>query len=257
MQTQATRMENQRYFMENGNFGRALVMSSDLKGYGGGSDKRHEVMQRGFIEVHRAAAAEVGIDRATWAIQPAGDGELAVLPPGEHEPAVVDRYVRALHRELAARNRDLPPSDRLRLRVALAFGTAYPSVNGYAGQAVVEASRLVDWDPLKQLFGKKDEANIVLLLSDRLFNDVVRQGHTSYRESDFRHASIRVKEFSGSAWVWAPELDAKDMDRVLDTAEMNGKSHQATETPFQRAEVINNVSGAVDARGAVFGINRK
>ncbi|GGL28114.1 hypothetical protein [Planomonospora parontospora] len=243
--------------MKNGGFGRALVMSSDLKGYGGGNDKRHEAMQRGFIELHRAAAAEVGTDRGTWVIQPAGDGEIAILPQGEHEPVIVDRYVRTLHHGLTEHNKGLDPHERLRLRVALAFGTAYPSVNGYAGQAVVEASRLVDWAPLKQLFNEKDEANIVLILSARLFEDVVRQGHTSYQEFEFHRVLVSAKEFSGSAWVWAPELDRKDMEHLLDLTEMDKRSQNITEGLFRQAEVINNMNGPVDARGAVFGISRK
>ncbi|MFF5204936.1 hypothetical protein [Streptosporangium sp. NPDC000396] len=243
--------------MKSGDFGRALVMASDLKGYGRGDDKRHEVMQRGFVDLHTAAAAHAGLNRSDWAIQPGGDGELAVLPASEPDPLVVDQYLRALHQGLVHHNDTLPAEDRLRLRVALAFGTAYPSVNGYAGQAVVEASRLVSWQPLKRIFDEREGANIVLILSQRVFEDVVRQGHTSHRESDFRKVSVQEKEFSGSAWIWAPEIDLKSLSFLSEPAEAKERTGSGSTITSQQAEVINNMSGPVDARRAVFGISRK
>ncbi|GAA3133256.1 hypothetical protein GCM10010466_24850 [Planomonospora alba] len=244
--------------MANGDFGRALVMSSDLKGYGGGNDKRHEAMQRGFVEVHRGAAARAGLDRTAWAIQAAGDGELAVLPSNDPDPVVVDGYVRALHQELTERNRGLPPRERLRLRVAFAFGTAYPCVNGYAGQAVVEASRLVDWGPLKRLLDRAEEASIALILSGRVFEDVIRQGHTSYAEEDFHRVAVRVKEFSGPAWIWVPELTSEELRDLLATAEEEAdEKARAATIGHQTAEVINNVNGPVKAQEISFGIVRK
>ncbi|WP_371782115.1 hypothetical protein [Streptosporangium subroseum] len=243
--------------MESGDFGRALIMSSDLRGYGRGNNKRHEAMQHGFIDLHESAAAQAGLNRKRWAIQPGGDGELAVLPASEPDPLVVDQYIRALHRGLISHNESLAAEDRLQLRVALAFGTAYPLVNGYAGQAVVEASRLADWQPLKQIFDKRADANIILILSQRVFEDVVQQGNTSYQVSDFHRATVREKEFSGTAWVWAPEVNSGDLRFLSDSTESKGRTESAGISTHQQAEVITNMNGPVDARRAVFGISRK
>ncbi|MFI6457308.1 hypothetical protein ACIBF6_37845 [Streptosporangium amethystogenes] len=242
--------------MESGDFGRALIMSSDLRGYGQGTDKRHEAMQHGFVDIHRHAAARAGLNRDRWAIQPGGDGELAVLPASEPDPLVVDQYIRALHQALTSHNEGLAEEERLRLRVALAFGTAYPSVNGYAGQAVVEASRLVDWQPLKKIFKKRADMNIALILSQRVFEDVVRQGHTSYDTGDFHRVTVQEKEFSGPAWIWSPEFNSGDLRLLSDFTE-EGRVEKIGTGTSQQAEVINNLSGSVDARRAIFGINRK
>ncbi|MEV7008396.1 hypothetical protein [Streptosporangium sp. NPDC051022] len=243
--------------MESASFERALVMSSDLRGYGQGNDKRHEIMQRNFVDVHTAAAAQAGLNRGGWAIQPGGDGELAILPTSEPEPLVVDQYMRALHRELVQRNHTLAPHERFRLRVALAFGTAYPSVNGYAGQAVVEASRLVGWQALKQVFNDREEANIVLVLSQRVFEDVVLQGHTSFSATDFHRVMVHEKEFAGPAWVWAPDLGPGSLSHLSGPSEAPEPPDGGNAAVSQRAEVINNMNGSVDARGAIFGVSRK
>ncbi|GAA4208284.1 hypothetical protein GCM10022252_73220 [Streptosporangium oxazolinicum] len=245
--------------MKSGDFGRALIMSSDLRGYGQGADKRHETMQRGFVDLHESAAAQTGLSRHRWVIQQGGDGELAILPADEPDPLVVDQYVRAIHQWLVTHNDGLAVEERLRLRVAFAFGTAYPSVNGYAGQAVVEASRLVDWKPLKKIFKKREDMNIFLILSQRVFEDVVRQGHTSYGIGDFHEVTIREKEYSGSAWIWSPEFRPEDLRLLSDPtdtkADEQAENHRTGTS--QQAEVINNLSGPVDARRAVFGIGRK
>ncbi|GAA3096203.1 hypothetical protein [Streptosporangium carneum] len=243
--------------MESVSFKRALVMSSDLRGYGQGNDRRHETMQRNFVDLHTAAAVQAGLNREDWAIQPGGDGELAVLPASEPDPLVADQYIRALHRGLVQRNDALPPDERFRLRVALAFGTAYPSANGYAGQAVVEACRLADWGPLKRVFNERPEANIVLVLSQRVFEDVVLQGHTSYSEDDFHRVTVQEKEFSGPAWVWAPELDAGSLSHLRDSPKDTESPKGMKPNISQRAEVINNVNGPLKAREVNFGIVRK
>jgi hypothetical protein len=249
--------------MKNGDFGRALVISSDLKGYGQGNDKRQEAMQDGFVALHEAAAEIAGLRRHEWAKQPGGDGELAVLPPGEPEPRVVDDYVRALHQGLATHNAGRPHADRLRLRVAIAFGNAYAAANGFAGQAVVEVSRLVAWEPLKSVFKECDQADLVVILSERVFEDTVRQGHTSFRVADFRAVTVHEKGFCCTAWVWVPGADVAALKCLASSADNSTSDNSTLPSPAdsnemkmsQQAQAITNMYGPVDARGAVFGVS--
>ncbi|MEV1248935.1 hypothetical protein ACIBO2_44520 [Nonomuraea sp. NPDC050022] len=246
--------------MDTGDFGRALVVSSDLKGYGRGNDKRHETMQAQFVNIHQAAAELAGLHRDTWVRQPGGDGELAVLPDGEPDALVVDQYVRELEKQLSDHNRDLPPEARLRLRVAVAFGSAYPAANGYAGQAVVEVSRLLSWGPLKRILDEKSDVNLVLILSQRVFEDIVRNGHTSYAASEFREVKVQEKEYDASAWVRVPGMTPADLDFLSTTTEPTTNAHTADHligAISQNAEAITNLYGPVDARQAIFGVSRK
>ncbi|MBN6053880.1 hypothetical protein JYK22_18205, partial [Nonomuraea sp. RK-328] len=235
-------------------YGRALLVSSDAKGYGGGDDKRHEAIQAAFVQVQERAAREAGLGRGAWGIQPAGDGELAVLPSGEHEPTVVDAYVRCLDRALAEHNRGLPPEERVRLRVAIHYGVAYPAANGLAGQAVVEVSRLVNWKPLKKVLDVKDGANLVLILSDRVYRETVLQRHTSYKAEEFVQVCVQEKEFVGNAWIWVPGGHHVGLDFLRSP---QSDAPRAAPAIRQQADVINNLHGPVDARQAVFGISRE
>ena len=246
--------------MDTGDFGRALVVSSDLKGYGRGNDKRHETMQAQFVNIHQTAAELAGLHRGAWVRQPGGDGELAVLPDSEPEALVVDQYVRELEKQLRDHNRDLTPEARLQLRVAVAHGSAYPAANGYAGQAVVEVSRLVSWGPLKRILDEKPDVNLVLILSQRVFEDTVRQGHTSYAASEFHEVKVQEKEYDTSAWIRVPGLTPTDLDFLYKTTENETNALPADHLVgaiSQNAEAITNLYGPVDARQAIFGVSRK
>lgn len=241
--------------MHEGTYARRLLISSDTAGYGSGTDKRHEAFQAGFVAAHERAAVAAGRDRGRWDVHPEGDGELAVLPPTESEPAVVDDYVRALAEALRRRNNGLAVEDRLRLRVAVHFGVAYPAANGFAGQAVVEVSRLIAWQPLKRVLHENQNVNLVLILSGRVFSETVRQGHTSYTVEAFAPVRVREKEFDGEAWIWSPDIDVRKLSYSTEPAQPRGDKPAGTSV-VQTAEVITNNSGPVDARGAVFGISR-
>ncbi|MFD0657103.1 hypothetical protein [Thermocatellispora tengchongensis] len=157
--------------------------------------------------------------------------------------------------------------------MSAAFGTAYPAANGYAGQAVVEASRLLAWEPLKRVFDKAPDVDLALILSHRVFEDTVRQGHTSHSVREFREVRVLEKEYDAPAWVWVPGLVPTDLDFLEgstsddstsdDSTDKSLENRTNTEAPnsvpsavWQRAEAITNLYGPVDARRSVFGVNR-
>lgn len=232
--------------IEMGGYGRALLVSSETKGYGSGTGKRHEAVQEAFVRVQEEAARMAGLRRDTWSRQPRGGGELALLPLGEREPLVVDDFIRSLNSALDAHNATFAKEDHIRLKVAIHYGVAYPTAHGLAGQAVAEVSRMIDWNPLKDLLELKETANLILLLSDRVYTDVVTQGHTTYDPKEFVKVHVQEKEFSGDAWVWAPGENLHGLDIL---------ARPEPAPPVVSQQVINNLYGAVDARRAVFGVS--
>src|SRR5262245_61955649 len=118
------------------------MVAVDVKGYGGATDRRQGAIQEGLLRVLDEAAARARLARPGWGRQPGGDGELAVLPETEPEPAVVYEFPRALRDAVRRHNLDLREDARLRLRLAIHFGTAVPARNGYLGKGPVEVSRL-------------------------------------------------------------------------------------------------------------------
>ena len=234
-------------------FGRHLLVAVDAAGYGAGTDQEHLAWQSGLSAVLDAAAARANLRRDRWLTQQAGDGELAVLPRDEPEPIVVDQYVRYLDEALTAHNANPASRRKLRLRMAIHFGTAMPADNGYSGQGVVAVSRRVDSAAVKNALAAAPQACLAVILSRQVFDDVVRQGHVSVQPADFAKVSVQVKEFQDEAWV-------KVVGVPLHAAEPPDKP-AADKPPASRAEPEDNqvhqeFYGDVHAPGATFGISR-
>ena len=171
-----------------------ILISIDAQGYGRSDDRRQAAIQSALLDLLDGAAARAMLARDTWARQPAGDGELCVLPEQESEPRVVDDLVRELSSLLTRHNEGLPASARLRLRMAIHHGVAMPAANGFSGQGVVVVSRLVDSRALRAVQQASD-SDLVVILSRRVFLDIVVQRHTSLRATDFRKVRVRNKEY--------------------------------------------------------------
>ncbi|MFI6822966.1 hypothetical protein ACIBJE_18705 [Micromonospora sp. NPDC050187] len=245
----------------------------DAESYGRRVDWAQEELQQLLVRLFVRAAKAAGLDRATWMTQATGDGELALVPLGRDEPRVADDYVRHLDAELDRLNRRRVDGDRVRLRVAIAEGAAYPGANGYAGQGVVAVARLLNSTPLRRALAAAPQANLALALSDGVFQALVLGDHTSYVEGDFHRAQVVEKEYRASAWVRVPGVDVHRLDLAGDDADAApGQAQQGqgpTDEPVGRAaagapgprpqrheaDVMNVFHGGVDARHATFGFS--
>lgn len=187
--------------MHRSRFARHLCLAVDAKGYGGRDSVAQYEVQRDLPKVLNDAAAAAGLDRSQWRIQPQGDGELALLPPGQPEPRVVDDFVRELHACLALLNFEKRPETRLRVRVAIHFGVAYEAPSGFAGDAVVVTARLLASSALHDALVQAPSADVVVAISDRIYTDTVLQRHTSLPPSQFSRVEVIEKEYAGPAWI--------------------------------------------------------
>lgn len=233
-------------------FDRRLLVAVDATGYGGGTDQEHVELQSGLTAVLDAAAAHANLRRDRWVKQQAGDGELAILPRDEPEPVVVDQYVRYLDEALTAHNANPGLRRKIRLRMAVHFGTAMPADNGYAGQGVVAVSRLVESAPIKDALAAAPEACLAVILSRQVFDDVVRQGHVSVPATGFAKVSVRVKEFQDEAWLKV--VGVPQHVPVADDVPADDRA-PASPAPPVNSEVHQRFYGDVHAPGATFGIS--
>jgi hypothetical protein len=251
----------------NSSFQRKLLVSVDTVGYGRRDDQRQAASQTALLRVLDAAARAAGLHREQWWRSPAGDGELAELPDREPEPVVVDDFTRKLHAELAAHNRDLVPDARLRLRMAIHYGVTMPAENGRAGQGVVAVSRLVDSAPIKDAMARADQADLAVILSNQVFDDVIRQRHVSLAQDDFRQVTVRAKEYSATAWLhvfgpdtrWrdGPPLGAGDQASPASRASRRERPAEASATA-EPPPLVQEFYGPVSTGdGAVFGVSMR
>jgi class 3 adenylate cyclase len=198
-------------------FQRSLLVCCDLKSYGSADDLLQRELQELLVRSLDRAGEAAGLDRTSWRRQAKGDEEWAVLPATTSEGDVVDRYVRALDAELAKTNRYRVPEAKLRMRMAIHFGTTVEGANGYPGQDAVLVSRLLNSEPPHAALEQAPGSDLVVVLSDTLFTSLVAARYTTLRPEDFRRVDVRVKDFRGHGWMWLPSGDVHSL--VLDVAE--------------------------------------
>jgi hypothetical protein len=155
---------------------RRIVMAADMERYSRRGNLMQVEAQRAFQYILREAAEASGFDRTTWTKQPAGDGEVAILPVDAREPVVLARLVPEIDRLLREYNRSRLPMAKVRLRIALGQGLVHiDGANGYPGSAVVDICRLLDAGPLKRALKAFGNAGVALIVSDGTYQEV-RQG---------------------------------------------------------------------------------
>ncbi|MFI6211458.1 hypothetical protein ACIBCD_05645 [Nocardia brasiliensis] len=250
----------------NTEFSRRLLLSVDAVGYGSGDDQRQRAVQTGLLSVLDHAAAEVGLDRSSWAKQQAGDSELAILPADQSqlEPVIVDDFTRELHTALTGHNEDLCDDARLRLRLAVHFGAAAPADNGFAGKGVVVVSRLVECRQVKKALRVVQAADLAVILSKQVYGDVVVPRYSSLRTTAFREIAVQNKEFRELAYLLLPGHDISSID--LEPSPVDHHQHSAETHPAaddrgpesgagqRQATVTNTINGDVTVSHGVIGM---
>ncbi|GAA0917541.1 hypothetical protein [Nonomuraea longicatena] len=210
--------------MLDSDFSRRLIVAVDAEGYGRGDDLRHDSIQSGLAQVMDRGAREAGLRRETWTRQEAGDGEVIVLPEGEPELQVIDDLVHRVRKALHDHNRERRDDARLRIRISIGHGVVKRGAMGFVGQIVVTTCRLLNAQAGRTALKLNPRADLVLILTDRLYEDVVRQLHTSYRPESFTRLEVRTKQRTEIAWMWLPseDVDQKgtlDMDNLPEVAD--------------------------------------
>jgi class 3 adenylate cyclase len=131
-----------------------------------------------------------------------GDGILTLIRPADGVPktSLLNRVVPALTQLLADHNARRP-GQRLRLRAAVHAGEIHYDRHGCFGEAVDLTFRLLDAPALKATLGRS-AAPLALVVSDLIYQSIVRHGYDSIDQDAFRplvRVGIAGREHRG--WV--------------------------------------------------------
>jgi hypothetical protein len=184
--------------------GRYLCLSVDVQGYSSHDDFRQSTIQDDLIAVLERAAGRAGLDRGRWIRQAKGDEELALIPAGDRPDRVVGEFCLELDAALRRHNSARTGGPRLRLRLAMDEGMVSQARNGFAGRTVVAVSRLVSSAVSREALRRHPEADLVIVLSDRVYADWVCSGRSTVRADLFRQVVVTEKEYTAVAWLWLP-----------------------------------------------------
>lgn len=185
---------------------RYLCLAVDVQGYAGTNDVRQAEIQRDLIDLLDLAAARTGLRRRKWIQQPKGDEELALVPPDEPLGRVVGEFCLTLAAVVRRYNLTRAPMTSLRLRLGLDDGPVDLSRNGFAGRAVIGASRLVNAEPVRSALRDTD---LAVIMSAGVYRDWVHSGRSAVPPDMCRPVAVAEKEHIVDAWLWLPETVAE------------------------------------------------
>lgn len=186
---------------------RRLCIAVDLEHYSHRPDSAQVEAQRAMTGLLREAGQHGALERALWHIQPQGDGELALLPPGIDEAYVITSLMHQVHSGLHRYNRYAGAAARLRMRIAVHEGLTYVAESGFAGDAVNTVCRLRDAQESKDAL-RASKSDLVLIVSERIFHDVIcgddtyELPPTSFRETEIIMAD---KGFRARAYIYTAQ----------------------------------------------------
>ncbi|MEV5376184.1 hypothetical protein AB0L26_09475 [Streptomyces nondiastaticus] len=182
---------------------RRLCLAADMEQYSRLDTRTQSAAQADLVRLLDEAAKLTGLDRAAWVRQPQGDQEFAVLPEDTPEATVLGPFVHHLTNRLGVLNaRSAAP--RVRLRLAIDTGVVAYAALGHAGPAPVAVARYVNAPQLKAVLAALTPADLAVIVSDRLYQDVVRLGRPGLEPAQYVRAHVRLKEFGGYGWIRVP-----------------------------------------------------
>ncbi|MEU1625957.1 hypothetical protein ABZ746_11670 [Streptomyces sp. NPDC020096] len=202
--------------MSERNVERRLWLAVDMVGYGKLPDPEKAEAQAALRRLLDSAAQRTGLQMDTWDTQTAGDGQISAIPAAESEGKVVDEFVRHLWALLQNHNARALPDAHLRLRLAIDQGPYEKAPNGWGAHSPVFVSRLVDSRPIRESLTQTPTADLALILSDRVYQDVIATGSTTLNTRYFSRVEANGKsgEDAIPAWIWVPGSPAPPRTRI-------------------------------------------
>ncbi len=165
-----------------------LVVAVDVEGFSHMGILDQTAVLFRLKEVLDRAAERAGLVRDEWLRQPRGDGELAILPADSDVSRVVADFAHEVAEELRRGSRP-----RLRLRISMHHGALTAGVFGPIGDALIVACRLLDAESARETLAGNPGEDVVVVVSQRLYEDVVATRFRGLRPDRFRPVAEHVK----------------------------------------------------------------
>lgn len=185
---------------------RRLCVAVAADGITGGAIERQAGRQRVSAALLDACGS-AGLDRVLVSAQRTADTEVALLPVGIDEPRFIAALTAALAEALHRMNTGHGNGERVRLRMAVHEGVTILTSEGFTGHAVMQVSRLAGAQPLRAALTADPDADLIVLLSDQVFEDVVQFDHACLSRDRFHRAAAAIQANGNldAGWIYVPE----------------------------------------------------
>ncbi|GGT97673.1 hypothetical protein [Streptomyces lateritius] len=183
-----------------------LVVFGDAVGSGTLGMDAKRLMRAAMYEAFGEAYAAIGVEPGTVHQEDRGDGILGALRPDVPPAFMVGRWIDTLYESL--REHNAGRRERLRMRVGMNAGLVLDDGRGLVGRAVDLACRLCDSPTAKRVMEAAPDADLLVVVSDWLYGNVVVEGGRYVEPSHYRQARVLSKETDETAWFHIPRRPA-------------------------------------------------
>ncbi|MFH9965894.1 hypothetical protein ACH4PR_31560 [Streptomyces mirabilis] len=211
-----------------------LVISVDARRSGEYDDVDKQRMRERIYRVLEAAFTHAKVARDAVHMEDRGDGVLLSVAGRIAVTRLLGLWMVEVHENLRDENRGL--SVPLGLRVGMHVGPVRHDGRGISGRAVDLACRLAD-SPLARRLLDAERADLVLVTSQSLYEDVVSSGGKFIEPAHYSSARLELKEGEVTAWFHLPGRPAPEIPTAAPAA-----------PDADRADDVDGVDDARDAR---------
>ncbi|GLZ03929.1 hypothetical protein Acsp03_13950 [Actinomadura sp. NBRC 104412] len=167
------------------------------------NDQDRQEIRRVLYLLLEEAFERSGVPWAACHHEDRGDGALIVVPAGIPAGLIVHPLVGRLSAGLARHNREAREPARIRLRAALDVGPVTADPHGVNGYAIIRAARLLEAPALKTRLNRSS-APLGFVVSDQVYDSVVRHAPAPVDPAAYIRAQVTVKESRLTAWTYLP-----------------------------------------------------
>jgi hypothetical protein len=132
-----------------------------------------------------------------------GDGVLLIVPGLISTELLISPLIDQIRAGLRRHNKLSSDVAQIRLRMALHAGHVHFDPYGVAGRTLVHAFRLLEAPVFKAAFAAT-RCEIGFVVSERLYDDVIRHGPGLIDPEPYESISVSIKETETRAWVYFP-----------------------------------------------------
>lgn len=161
---------------------------------------QHDVQIR-LPALVRTILEDIGLQFDDLPYEMSGDGMTVFLPPAVDPTRALPGLLSAADTRLAADNDRY--RDRIRVRMSVGFGLIRRGPNGIVGGLMIDLSRLVECQPIREAVRDHPESDLVALVSCGLHDMMARSGclPVGIRLSPV-NVIMTAKKYDASAWLW-------------------------------------------------------
>lgn len=178
------------------------IVTLDIEGFGSPTrtDPIRAGLRQSLNEIIKMALDRLPQPDPLTAEGDTGDGKWLLFRSDLSKPAILNSFVSALEMGLRHHNKSASTAAMLRLRIGVHHGEITVEGNGFSGEPLNHAFRMIDNDVLRHALSNSAK-DAVVAVSDDFFQKVVKPGFGSLDPDDYSPVKISVKETSAIIWL--------------------------------------------------------